>query len=174
MVVDIYSGARAVVKYSMGIHKGYKQSAEHIAKRIKSGADHPNWKGDGIAVRSGRTRALRMYPKIGPCQNCGDPRSERHHLDGNTTNNAISNIVPLCKKCHSAAHPEVTERFRAMVIGNHATGNDHAAKARLVRTCCQKGHPYSPENTYVHPSGARICKQCRSDYKREWRAKGNK
>jgi hypothetical protein len=33
---------------------------------------------------------------------------------------------------------------------------------RLARvTHCPKGHPYSPENTYNHPSGGRICRTCR-------------
>lgn len=27
-------------------------------------------------------------------------------------------------------------------------------------THCPKGHPYSPENTYIRPSGARKCREC--------------
>lgn len=85
-----------------GATKGRKQSPEHIAKRIKSGPDHPNWKGDSIKDRSGRTRALRLYPKIGPCTICGNKKSERHHRDGNTANNSAFNIVILCRRCHMA------------------------------------------------------------------------
>jgi hypothetical protein len=83
-----------------GMRKGFKQSQEHIAKRIKSGPDHQNWKGDEIHEKSGRTRALRLYPKIGPCTICGNKKSERHHRDGNTLNNSPFNIAILCRKCH--------------------------------------------------------------------------
>lgn len=33
-------------------------------------------------------------------------------------------------------------------------------KERRERTHCRKGHPYSPENTYHHPQGYRICRVC--------------
>lgn len=82
----------------MAVRLGYKQSAEHIARRIKRGAAHPNWKGSDIKERSGRCRALRMFPP-GPCIRCG-LKGERHHIDGNTSNNAASNIEMLCRRCH--------------------------------------------------------------------------
>ena len=50
----------------------------------------------------GRCRALRMYPEDVPCERCGAQHSERHHKDGDTLNNAPSNIARLCRKCHMA------------------------------------------------------------------------
>lgn len=79
---------------------GYKQTAEHISRRIKSGELHPNWKGDNITVKSGRQRAERMYKNIGACSICGNPKAERHHKDDNTANNDVSNIEILCRRCH--------------------------------------------------------------------------
>jgi hypothetical protein len=64
------------------------------------GDAHPGWKGDDMSERSGRCRALRLYPNIGPCEQCGNPKAERHHADGNTINNAPSNISILCRHCH--------------------------------------------------------------------------
>lgn len=84
-----------------GPKPGYKQSPEHIAKRIKRGEEHPNWKGDEITERSGRSRALRAFPD-GPCEVCGEP-AERHHKDGNTANNSPSNIAMLCRRHHMTA-----------------------------------------------------------------------
>lgn len=95
----------------MGTKKGYKQSDEHIKKRIKSGAEHPNWIGESVSVKGGRTRAERLYPVIGPCTICGKKKSERHHRDGNTDNNSPMNIVILCRRCHMAEDGRL-ENFR--------------------------------------------------------------
>lgn len=80
--------------------KGKHQSADHVSKRIKSGDNHPNWIGDSVSEKSGRSRALRMYRDIGPCAVCGNEKAERHHVDGNTANNEESNIEIVCRKCH--------------------------------------------------------------------------
>lgn len=36
--------------------------------------------------------------------------------------------------------------------------NGTHAKARV--DACPEGHPYSRDNTYLHPSGSRICREC--------------
>ncbi len=97
--------------------KGYKQSPEHIAKRIRRGSDHHSWRGDTISEKGGRSRALRALPIIGPCVDCGSENSERHHEDGNTLNNDLSNIVPLCHGCHARRHIE-RPRFRRAALAN--------------------------------------------------------
>lgn len=90
--------------------RGRKQSKEHVQKRIRRGAAHYNWKADDIAVKSGRSRALRLYPESVPCVKCAAAKSERHHKDGNTRNNAPENIERLCRRCHmlSDEHREGT------------------------------------------------------------------
>lgn len=87
-------------KLSLPRKKGYKQSAEHIEKRKRFGADHHAWLGDEVSVRGGRTRALRAYPEMGPCTKCGEDSYDRHHKDGNTANNEPDNIEFLCRDCH--------------------------------------------------------------------------
>ena len=86
-----------------GPKKGYKQSPEHIAKRKRFGTDHPNWKGDAVSERAGRSRAIRRYPNIGPCIACGDTPAERHHINGNTADNEPDNIAIICRRCHMKA-----------------------------------------------------------------------
>lgn len=83
----------------MAVKKGYKQSSEHVARRIKRGQDHPNWLGDCASEKAGRSRALRLFPS-GPCIRCDDPNGERHHKDGDTLNNDPNNVEMLCRKCH--------------------------------------------------------------------------
>jgi len=88
-----------IPKLPPGPKKGYKQTQEHIEKRKRFGPEHHNWKGDNIVVASGRSRAERKFPSK-PCQICGKGNAERHHKDGDTSNNEPTNVVFLCRKCH--------------------------------------------------------------------------
>jgi hypothetical protein len=45
-----------------------------------------------------------------------------------------------------------------------------SAKAAAT-THCPRGHEYSPENTYVDPTGGRRCRECSRIVKREWAAR---
>jgi 5-methylcytosine-specific restriction endonuclease McrA len=83
-----------------GPKPGFKQSAEHIEKRKRWGAEHHAWKGDDVSPKGGRKRAKRLYPTVGACQSCGGPDAERHHIDEDTANNAPDNIAILCRRCH--------------------------------------------------------------------------
>lgn len=154
-----------VAKLKPGPRKGFKQSPEHIKKRKRFGADHPNWKGNKITVKGGRTRAIRLYPQVGPCIVCGNKKSERHHIDENTANNAPINIIILCRKCHMRADGRL-EQFRKLALANQIKAVSAAAKIRRSITRCPKGHPYLGHNLYINPKGARSCRQCLNDYKR--------
>lgn len=63
------------------------------------GENNSNWKGDGVSEDSGRNRAQRWF-QLKPCEICGSEKSERHHRDGNTSNNTLENIQFLCRKHH--------------------------------------------------------------------------
>jgi 5-methylcytosine-specific restriction endonuclease McrA len=88
-----------------GPKRGHRRSDEFKRKSSisKLGPKNPNWKGDAIERGSGRDRARRAYRSIGPCSNCGAPKTERHHIDGNTLNNNPENIAILCRRCHMIA-----------------------------------------------------------------------
>lgn len=61
-------------------------------------------------------------------------------------------------------------RVRACVNTHHmelVTGAENTSRAAefrpsLVATHCKRGHEFTPENTYVAPSGSRKCRTCRS------------
>jgi hypothetical protein len=81
-----------------------------------------------------RVYAARAFPVLGTCQDCGlVPAANRHHLDGDEWNNVRSNVAFLCTACHGVRHR---------------------------RTHCKRGHPLTPENTYVRPGGGRQCRTC--------------
>ena len=50
-----------------------------------------------------RARAFRAYGRR--CQDCGrsDVPLELHHVDGDTSNNTVRNLIPLCRDCHHEA-----------------------------------------------------------------------
>ena len=46
-----------------------------------------------------------------------------------------------------------------------------ARGSRPARTHCDHGHPFTPENTYIHSvHGYRSCKECRRSATRKWRS----
>lgn len=46
-------------------------------------------------------------------------------------------------------------------------GGDRNGNRQKAKTHCPRGHSYSPENTYNHPDGFRVCRICkRASYKK--------
>src|ERR1022692_1435720 len=82
----------------------------------------------------------------GPCP----PGLEVRHLDGNSQNNAASNL----------AYGTASENCLDMV--QHGTHH----KARV--THCPAKHEYKPANTYITPAGTRWCKECHRIKNREY------
>lgn len=56
----------------------------------------------------GNEHIYRDLIEIHKCARCGDTGIKRslhvHHIDGNHTNNEISNLMVLCYKCHRELH----------------------------------------------------------------------
>lgn len=90
-----------VPKLKPGPKPGYKQSADHIEKRKRWGDEHHAWTGDVTDEKNGRKRA-RARIDTDQCSSCGEvgPRIDVHHIDGNTSNNDLGNLVALCRRCH--------------------------------------------------------------------------
>lgn len=65
-------------------------------------------------------------------------------------------IDHLCKNtsCVLPSHLEAVTHQENQRRGNSWVGKN----AR--KTECPKGHPYSKENTYINPHGARVCRTC--------------
>jgi hypothetical protein len=117
-----------------------------------------------VAVKphTGRRRAQRMFPEIRQCERCGDGTKllDRHHVDGNTFNNARKNVRFLCRRCHMIEDGRLAA-FAAAASKRAPMVTAAAAKARRARTICKRGHPLSGVNLYVKPNGNRICRTCR-------------
>ena len=132
--------------------RGYKQTAAHIEKRKRVGREHHAWLGSDVPVRGGRTRAIRAYVDVGPCERCGNPKAERHHRDGNTAHNEAENIGILCRRCHMKADGRLDE-FKESGRKNRAAANkarreaSHRSSARPGDKCQRCGRRLSVVQT---------------------------
>lgn len=56
------------------------------------------------AMNRGRREARLLYPLDGKVCPCGEPATDRHHVDNDPTNNAPENVALLCSSCHISIH----------------------------------------------------------------------
>lgn len=70
-------------------------------------------------------------------------------------------------------------RYDHLRVGTHLDNmRDKVAKGRArngfaERTHCVNGHEFTPENTYLRPTGGRACKACRVVNKLRWKQRQN-
>lgn len=76
------------------------------------------------------------------------------HWDGNPANNHVSNL-------RYGTHAD-----------NAADKVRHGRHNMARKTECKHGHPFTEENTYHTPGGARVCRECNRARNRAWRASG--
>ncbi len=86
----------------------------------------------GMKPNSGHKQAQRTY-KAELCEMCGGTLTlQRHHKDGNPTNNEKSNVMVVCQPCHVKIH---------CLIGNWGKGN---VKQSACKIC---GQIFKPKRT---------------------------
>ena len=63
-------------------------------------------------------------------------------------------------------------RVRACCNPEHlelVTTQENTRRGALARHACRRGHPRTPESTYVDPQGNRSCRVCRRSAHRRWK-----
>lgn len=63
--------------------------------------------------------------------------------------------------CRACAREKAARSYRRHVNADPKPKNSE-------RTHCPQGHPYNEANTYLHPSGRRACRACRTEQGRDW------
>lgn len=105
-------------------------------------------------------------------QRMAELRSTKSHCDsGHAFDDVNTYITPMgyrqCRACKHLAAERYNERNRELI-------NQRARKKRgyqgPITHCRRAGHEYTPENTYINPSGKRICIACRRETQRVRRA----
>ena len=94
--------------------------------------------------RAGNLWAWRHIPLAEKCEECEAPAVDRHHKDGDPSNNDLTNVASLCRRCHMLADG------RLEILRQHRP-------ARL--THCQRGHELTEENVKQQGNG-RACREC--------------
>jgi len=85
--------------------------------------------------QSGHKQARRWFA-LTTCAECEVvPATERHHWDGNAANNAPTNVVALCRRCHMRIDGRL-ETFR-----EQARTRD---KIQPAKPCSRCGRLYKP------------------------------
>jgi HNH endonuclease len=87
------------------------------------------------------------------CGHLVTPENSYHHRRAYTTNDIECRT---CVRQRAGAHYYKTRKL---------TGKPNAQQLRAAKTHCPKGHPYSPENTYIHHNKdgsfrGRRCRTC--------------
>lgn len=158
---------------------------------------HP-YSGDNLLVYDGhrlcrtcrraKQAAIRAQQKLERCRELGHERIKRTAVDGKV----------YCVVCATkTTAPSINERkVQACLDGGHerqpATGADgreycticalrtgeaagEASKRRAQqRTHCPKGHPYAGDNLIINTRGARVCRACRVENNRAYKAASKK
>lgn len=68
-----------------------------------------------------------------------------------------------CRECQRARTREANRKTRGTIPGDYRVGG-------VIPDSCLRGHPYTPENTYLTTSGGRECRVCRNARARTTRA----
>lgn len=115
-------------------------------------------------------RHIRLHPICAECEMA--PATERHHWDGNPTNNT-ANVVSVCRRCHmriDGRYAQALGRLTRMTAALVATtGRARPARPlQPLRTHCPHGHEYTPENTYYATKGKRVCRVCSAAQQRAY------
>lgn len=107
-------------------------------------------------LESGRSWARNNIPG-GPCIVCKTTRwVHRHHVDGNTNNNAATNIMLLCARHHM----DTDGRIDAIRARSKRSGDAWGDILRS-RTTCKHGHVYPVRPLYKQRSDGRFRRRCR-------------
>ena len=81
------------------------RDCHHTLHRYGYGTPPPPKPRPPDAVNQAWKRARALLPALGQCEMCeGRPAYDRHHWDMDPLNNALTNLVPLCRSCHQTLH----------------------------------------------------------------------
>jgi IS30 family transposase len=79
-------------------------------KRILNGNQHPRWK-DKTKYYVGYKLIKRTILPC-KCDKCDNIAVLLHHIDGDTRNNELFNLLPLCRCCHTRLHNKQRRNFK--------------------------------------------------------------
>ena len=97
--------------------------------------------------KSVRVHRLVLLAFVGPCPD----GMEACHANDTPADNRLSNL---------RWDTPSANQYDAVRNGKHGSAK---------KTSCSKGHPFNEKNTYTTPGGKRNCRECNTEYAREYR-----
>lgn len=92
----------------------------------------PSWKGASASQVAQRRRIQRRLP-LGQCQRCDAIAIDRHHINGDTNDNDIQNILCLCRRCHMLEDG----RLEALQVMQKVVSSNMKKPPRPCHTCAK-------------------------------------
>lgn len=103
---------------------------------------------------TGRMRARRLYKKIGNCCLCGKKATDRHHVNGDTFDNSVENIMFLCRRCHmdlDGRLKKITENMPRKITEPKPCLNCNKLSKPLRKGLCHACNEYFRRNNKPRP-----------------------
>ena len=119
-------------------------NGQHYPSRIRRQMDHRlGYKLISLSGGGRRTTLTVQSVVLAAFRGPRPPGYEACHADGDKANNALANL-----------------RWDTKEANAHDRDHVHKNNFQANKTHCPGGHEYTPENTYVNPSGHRRCRTC--------------
>jgi len=110
------------------------------------GSKNPNWK-ETKSIRPSSKRSLRNHIKQRDkvCQDCRSQKHlQVHHKDSDPSNNSDSNLILLCKTCHSIRHSKMGEsNLVGLILANRTYSRLQKIKCANCDSVFQPKHKKS-------------------------------
>lgn len=155
------------VRFLKGHHRRVQPASEETRSRLREsigrGSAHASWKAEGAAYRTLHARLNRSHPRSGVCEACGATGRMTHYalIHGHEYSDQREDYRELCVRCHAKY-----DGFDQRVVSSETREKISAAKkamyaSRPAPTHCNRGHEFTSDNTYVHPTtGTKRCRIC--------------
>lgn len=137
---------------------------DNVRKDIK-GEKNPRWNNgaseylDHAILKKNRLEVLTEAK--GRCQVCGERAYIVHHIDGFKNNHDLSNLVALCRKCHTIFHKSDDMFMR----GKNENSINTSSRSKYVD---EYGMTMEELATYIGVSRPTILAWRRHPRKKEW------
>ena len=115
--------------------------------RILSGKNHPRWKDASKYYLEYKTKRKKMVDAKTKCSHCSKLAYVLHHIDKDTRNNDNSNLLPLCKSCHTTLHNKERgvsiNKFKCLNCGKQIIlKSNNIRKAKFCSLSCSSKYNY--------------------------------